>query len=239
VTPSPRPGEEPGPRPSRGQSLPAALWPLAGLRVTCDAIELRVPSDADLAALASVAPDDLDLDPSLPATPTVAGGVLRHVWRARAELSPQDWRLCFVVLVDGRVAGEQDLDARQFARRRIVETSSWLAPAYRGRGIARAMRAMVLHLAFTGIDAVAAESETVEGADAALGVSRSLGYGPCGDTYVVTADDRVEHRLWSRLTRQRWELARQGYGLGEIQVDGLAECLSMLGIGPAGGAATH
>jgi hypothetical protein len=98
------------------------------------------------------------------------------------------------------------------------------------------MRALILHLAFEGLGAVAVESESKEGNDAALGVTRSLGYDPCGDTYVAGAGG-VEHRLWSRLTRARWSLIHQGYRIGPITVEGLDPCLPLLGLPSAAGAA--
>jgi RimJ/RimL family protein N-acetyltransferase len=211
-----------------------ALWPLAGLRLRTERLELRPPTDDDLPVLAALYPRDVPFDPSLP----VPGGepcerarqsVLRHVWRSRAELAPDAWRICFAAFAGGELVGQQDLKAVDFPTRRIVESSSWIGAQYRGRGLAKAMRAMVLHLAFEGLGAHAAESESAEGNDAALGVTRSLGYTPCGDTYELH-EGVVEHMLWSRLTRERWALQRLGYGTGPVTVEGLEPCLHLLGL---------
>ena len=217
-----------------------ALWPPAGLRITATArgvpLVLRAVRDDDLRGLVEIFPPDVGYDPAL-----AVGGepgavkqqaVLRHVWRARAELAPQNWRLVFAVEAAGLLAGQQDLKAVDFPQRRVVETSSWLGEEFRGRGIAKAMRAMTLQLAFTCFDARAAESDSIEGNDAALGVTRSLGYSPSGDTYELHAG-RVEHVLWSRLTRDRWALLRQGYGLSDVQITGAQECRPLLGLGTA------
>jgi RimJ/RimL family protein N-acetyltransferase len=213
---------------------PAALWPFAGLRLRAGSFELRTPSDTDLAALAAIYPSDVDFDPTLavgpgPLADRAAQSVLRHAWRARAELAPERWRLCFAAYADGVLVGQQDLKATAFPRRRIAESSSWVGKDFRGRGYGKAMRALVLHLAFEGLGAVAAESESKEGNDAALGVTRSLGYTPCGDTYEV-AGDAVEHRLWSRLTRERWSLIHQGYSIAPITSEGIEPCLPLLGL---------
>ncbi|HEY0485656.1 MAG TPA: GNAT family protein [Mycobacteriales bacterium] len=216
-----------------------ALWPPAGLRISATArgvpLVLRTVGDEDLAGLVSIFPPDVPHDPDLAVggdpEQVAAQAVLRHVWRARAELAPQNWRLTFAVEAAGELAGQQDLKAEHFPLRRIVETSSWLGEAFRGRGIAKAMRAMVLQLAFTCFDAVAAEADSAEGNDAALGVSRSLGYSPCGDTYALH-QGRVEHVLWSRLTRDRWALLRQGYGLADVEITGAAACRPLLGLAP-------
>jgi RimJ/RimL family protein N-acetyltransferase len=217
------------------------LWPPAGLRVTASArgipLVLRAVRDEDLPGLVTIFPPDVPHDPALavggdPAQ-VQAQAVLRHVWRARAELAPQNWRLTFAVEAAGELAGQQDLKAADFPERRIVETSSWLGESFRGRGLAKAMRAMVLQLAFSEFDAVAAEADSVDGNDAALGVSRSLGYSPCGDTYDMH-QGRVEHMLWTRLTRDRWSLLRQGYGLSDVEITGARACLPLLGLGAGG-----
>jgi RimJ/RimL family protein N-acetyltransferase len=223
------------PRPCSG----AALWPPDGLRITATArgipLVLRAVRDEDLAGLVAIFPPDAGYDPAL-----AVGGepaeverqsVLRHVWRARAELAPRNWRLTFAVEAAGQLVGQQDLRAVDFPQRRIVETSSWLGEPYRGRGIAKAMRAMVLQLAFSDFGADAAEADSVDGNDAALGVSRSLGYSPSGDTYEIH-QGRVEHMLWTRLTRDRWALLRQGYGVTDVQVTGARACLPLLGLAP-------
>ncbi len=211
-----------------------SLWPLAGLRLRSPHMELRPPTDDDLPELAELYPHDVPFDPTLPVAeqPECARSrqaVLRHVWRSRAELEPVAWRICFAAYHDGRLVGQQDLKATDFPTRRIVESSSWIGAEFRGRGLAKAMRAIVLYLAFEGFDARAAESESAEGNDAALGVTRSLGYTPSGDTYALH-EGVVQHMMWSRLTRERWALQRQGYGTGLITVEGLEPCREMLGL---------
>lgn len=222
------------------------LWPPAGLRVSGAfggrgrppgrvAVTLRTPTDPDLAALAGIFPTDAGWDPGLPAVGEEGlrgpRSVLRHAWRARAELGPERWRLVLAVEVDGTLVGQQDLKATHFGVRRIVETSSWLAREHRGRGIATGMRALALHLAFTGLHARAAESESSEGNVAALAVTRSLGYEPSGDVYLAHAGG-VDHRLWSRLTRDRWASVSQRYDIAEVTLVGVEACLPLLDPAP-------
>jgi RimJ/RimL family protein N-acetyltransferase len=219
----------------------ASLWPPDRLRITAGArgipLVLRAVRDQDLAGLVAIFPPDAGYDAAL----SVGGdpaeverqSVLRHVWRARAELAPENWRLTFAVEAAGELVGQQDLRAVDFPQRRIVETSSWLGESFRGRGIAKAMRAMALQLAFSHFGATAAEADSADGNDAALGVSRSLGYSPSGDTYEVRRG-RVEHLLWTRLTRDRWALLRQGYGLNDVEITGAEACLPLLGLAANG-----
>src|SRR6266567_3862298 len=53
---------------------------------------------------------------------------LRGVWAGRARVDPQRWRLYFVVVVDGRPVGMQDLTGTDFAAFGTVSTFSWLEP---------------------------------------------------------------------------------------------------------------
>jgi hypothetical protein len=63
-------------------------WPLSGLQLTTADLVLRPMTEADIPALAEVLPDDVDLDPSLPAyrdvEPQAARGMALHqgYWRA-------------------------------------------------------------------------------------------------------------------------------------------------------------
>jgi RimJ/RimL family protein N-acetyltransferase len=220
-----------------GSCPDATLWPPAGLRISASArgipLVLRAVRDEDLPGLVDIYPPDAGYDPTLAKGGDGAAAqresVLRHVWRARAELAPHNWRLVFAVEAAGELVGQQDLKAVDFPQRRIVETSSWLGEPFRGKGLAKAMRAMMLQLAFDCFDAVAAESDSAEGNDAALGVTRSLGYSPAGDTYECHGGS-VEHMLWARLTRDRWALLRQGYGISDVEITGAKACLPLLGL---------
>jgi RimJ/RimL family protein N-acetyltransferase len=216
------------------------LWPLARLRVRAGDIELRPATDEDLPALAALVPPEAGHDPTLPicgvinAQEVAAQAVLRQVWRSRAELQPGSWRICLAAYSEGVLIGQQDLKADDFPTRRIVETSSWLGEDHRRRGHGKAMRALALHLAFEGLGAIAAESVSAEGNDAALGITRSLGYSPSGDTYEIQ-DGVVTHMLWARLTRERWALHRQGYGLAApVEIEGIEGCRRLLALPPAG-----
>src|SRR6266567_7522699 len=77
---------------------------------------------------------------------------LRRIWAGRARVDPQWWRLYFVVVVDGRPVGMQDLTGTDFAAFGTVSTFSWLEPGMRHRGFGTEMRSAILHLAFAGLD---------------------------------------------------------------------------------------
>ena len=86
-------------------------WPLFQLRLQTPALELRLPSDSNLDALASLAASGVH-DPAvqpfgIPWTdlPPLerARSVLQHQWSQRAAWKPERWTLDFVVVRDGVV----------------------------------------------------------------------------------------------------------------------------------------
>lgn len=101
--------------------------------------------------------------------------------------------------------------------------TSWLAAAWRGRGVGKAVRLAALALAFDALDAEVAETEAWHDNAASLGVSRSLGYVDNGigrHARGTTADDMP--RLW--MTRDVWVARHQHHG---VRVEGVAACRHM------------
>jgi len=118
----------------------------------------------------------------------------------------------------------QGVHANDFAIVRSVDTGSWLARPFQGRGIGTEMRAAVLHLAFAGLGAVEATSGAFDDNPASLAVSRKLGYEKVGERRVARRGEPAR-LIGVRLTRDRWEASRRG----DITVDGLDPCLALLG----------
>jgi RimJ/RimL family protein N-acetyltransferase len=110
--------------------------------------------------------------------------------------------------------------------RRTVETASWLATAWQGRGVGKAMRLAVLALAFDGLGALAAETEAWHFNAASLGVSRSVGYADNGVT-LHTHGDRVAEMVRMRMTRDAWTARHTGHG---VTIDGLEGCRYLFGV---------
>lgn len=208
-------------------------FPLVGLRLTTPRLELRLPSDEELAALADLAAGGIhppDVMPFLvpwtdrpPAE--VARGVIQHHWLRLGGWTPQDWSLNLTVFHAGAVVGLQNIGARDLAITRQVRTGSWLGQRHQGLGIGTEMRAAVLHLAFAGLGAEEAVSGAFEHNVASQAVSRKLGYQPDGiNRHAVRGAVTIEHRL--RLTRAAWEQHRTI----PVTIHGLAPCLPLLGI---------
>ncbi|MEV4414346.1 GNAT family protein [Catellatospora sp. NPDC049609] len=121
--------------------------------------------------------------------------------------------------------------------RGTVSSFSWLAPGSRGQGLGKEMRAAILQLAFAGLGAREAGSDAFVDNEAPNRVSRALGYEPNGTDWDTRRGEPARIQQW-RLTRDAWERVRRD----DIALTGVAECLSVLGIGqravrPAGGIA--
>ncbi|MFI6227510.1 GNAT family N-acetyltransferase [Micromonospora echinospora] len=209
-------------------------WPLLGLRVRTARLELRLPTDDELAELAEVAAHGVHepgkrrfLVSWAEGTPAErARSVVQNQWRRRGEWTPQSWSLDLVVFVEGRPVGVQDVWARDFAVRREVATGSWLGLAYQGRGIGTEMRAAVLHLAFAGLGAAHATSGSFVDNAAPLAVSRKLGYQPDGISRDL-CDGEVLVSQYLRLTRENWERTDRP----AVSLTGLEPCLELFGAG--------
>ncbi len=213
----------------------SAWWPLPQLRLRTPRLELRVPSDSDLDALARLAASGVH-DPAVqpfavawtdvPA-PERARSVLRYHWSQRAAWKSEHWSLDLVVVREGTVVGTQGMSARDFAVLREVSTGSWLGLDHQGLGIGTEMRAAVLHLAFAGLGAEYATSRAFADNPASLGVSRKLGYAADGEDRQVSRGQPVR-TLRLRLDRQTWA-SRQTL---PVTITGLEPCLPLFDLAP-------
>jgi RimJ/RimL family protein N-acetyltransferase len=209
--------------------------PVYRLRLRTERLELRLPASfdelADLADTAVAGVHDPDFMPfGVPWTDTAPATVARNVilWYHRiiGRWDPQAWTLPFYVFLEGRPIGVQDIKGVQFAITREVHTGSWIGRSYQGKGLGKEMRAAVLHLAFTGLNADYATSGSYDGNAASAGVSRRLGYREDGIKHPVVQGVRRTEQRW-RLSREDWEAHRRH----EVAIDGLDDdVLDMLGL---------
>lgn len=210
-------------------------WPFFDLRVRTPRLELRLPTDDDLDALADLAAagtHDPDAMPfanpwTVQEQPALQRGLLQWFWRSRAELSADNWYLGFCVREGDEIVGVQGVLAEQFPVRRTVRTDSWLGKAHQGRGIGKEMRAAVLHFAFGSLGADYAATEAFEDNPSSLGVTGALGYEPNGEGVLVRHGEAAR-LLNFLLTREKWERQRRD----DITVEGIEECLPLLGLEP-------
>lgn len=208
-------------------------WPLVGLRLSTPRLELRLPSEDELAELGELAaegihePDRMpflvpwsDLPPA-----DRARSVVQHHWLRRGNWSPENWALNLVAFENERVVGLQTIAARNFATLREVSTASWLGARFQRQGVGTEMRAAVLHLAFAGLNALEATSGAFEDNASSFTVSMKHGYELDGvERHVVRGRPAIMQRL--RLTRARWERHRHV----PVSIVGLSSCLPMFGL---------
>ncbi|MFE9201275.1 GNAT family N-acetyltransferase [Micromonospora sp. NPDC007230] len=211
----------------------ADLWPQYGLIIYTPRLELRLPHEEELAALARLAANGVHRADERPfLTPWTDGSpedrarfVLQGHWDQLAGWSVAAWRLGLAVFHDGNPLGVVTLRARDFVVVREVTTSSWLGIEHHGKGHGTEARIGLLTLAFDHLDARAALTEVFQDNHASQRVSRKLGYEADG----ISVDPRdgeavVSDRL--RLTRQRWLQQERP----DVRVDGMAACRPMFGL---------
>lgn len=207
-------------------------WPLLELRLHTDRLELRLPSDEELAALADVAavgvhgPDERPyLTPWTDLPPRQrARYVVQQHWSRRGDWKINDWALELGVFRDRRPIGMVALRAREFPVLREVKTESWLGLAHQRQGLGTEARAALLHLAFDGLAAVSAVSEVFQDNVASQGVSSRLGYRHDGISRdILDGKPVISDRL--RLNREDW----QQPPLVPVSISMLAPCLPLFG----------
>jgi RimJ/RimL family protein N-acetyltransferase len=208
-------------------------WPLRHLVLRTPRLELRPDDDDGLRELVEEAylgvhpPAEMPfLEPWTEAEPAYLGrGMLQYNWAQRAKLHPADWKINFLVRLDGRVLGSQGVQAVDFAVTREVETGSWLGLRHQRRGIGTEMRAAVLLFAFDHLGATRARSVAFADNAASNRVSDRLGYRRDGTATSVRRGERVDDVRFlltpELFVRPDWKL----------EVEGVEGCLGLLGAG--------
>jgi RimJ/RimL family protein N-acetyltransferase len=208
-----------------------AYWPLLDLRLTSGDLELAPLVEADLAEVVRLLPADLELNPAatrFAVDESTHRGVVVHqeYWRSYGTWTTQAWRFHLAVRRDGQLLGLQELEGNEFPRLRTVDTSSWVVEAARGAGFGKAMRRAVLALAFDHLGARAAITSAWHDNHASLGVSRSLGYRPNGESLLARGDG-VDTLVHLRMTLDDWRAAG---GAPAVTVTGVREALPLFGL---------
>ena len=208
-------------------------WPLAGLRLRTPRLELRWPTLGDLDDLAAVAARGIH-DPQVmpfaaawtdaPAA-KIPGNVLKYFWSTWGSWQPSNWTLDLVVCRDGAVVGTQGVRGRDFAILRQVGTGSWLGRDHQGQGTGTEMRAAVLALAFEGLGAQYATTESHDDNPASAGVSRKLGYADDGILRYAVRGRPVRAQRF-RMDRAAW----QAHRTVPVEIRGLEPCLPHFGL---------
>ena len=192
--------------------MDASTWPLFGLTLRTERLELRIPTDDELVGMVAAIRRGIVGDEPYPMTvgwvnepePQRSWNALAFHWRCRAAITPDDFNLVFGVFLDGTAIGTQDIGASDFRTLRGVGTGSWIAKPWQGNGYAREMRAAVLALGFECLGATHATSSARETTRRSIRVSTGLGYRENG-RLPVRFGDEVAEDVRFRLDRRDWE----------------------------------
>jgi RimJ/RimL family protein N-acetyltransferase len=209
-----------------------SVWPLFDLRLTLNDTLLRPVRETDLDELARLLPDDVEHDPQSRLWPglDLASNrrrlLFQNYWRHWGDWSVESWALTFCVIHRDQVVGIQELEADHFVELRTVDSSSWLAPEYRGVGLGTTMRVAMLGFAFDHLGAQAAITSARVDNAASLGVSRRIGYQDNGVSVSRSPSGPcvLQHM---RLSREQWRTGALG---GSVVVTGLSDCALYFGV---------
>jgi RimJ/RimL family protein N-acetyltransferase len=209
-------------------------WPLFGMRIKTESVELRVPTDDDLLELLKVARGGVHDPSTMPflvpwtdqVSPEFERSFLQYHWGCRARWSAASWDLNFVVVVDGRIVGSQGISAANFAILRTIETGSWLGLEFQGQGIGKAMRSAVVAFAFEYLGAERITSGAFFDNPASQRVSQATGYEANGSNVVMRRGVAAE-QLRFVLTKQSWGAYEAG---APITVEDFEPCRPLFGL---------
>jgi RimJ/RimL family protein N-acetyltransferase len=218
----------------RSRARLAEVWPLFGLSIRSEHLELHLPTDDEIVDLIGVAHAGIHDDDAMPfgvawsvqPSPAFERGFLTHHWAARAGWDPDDWALHLIVTLDGRPIGAQSILGRGFAIYGMVHTGSWLGRAWQGRGLGKEMRSAVLSLGFDGLGARSAETDAFLDNAASNGVTRAIGYEENGLMEMAPQGvPRLAQRY--RITAEAWRSRPRP----PVTIEGLEACLPLFGVG--------
>jgi RimJ/RimL family protein N-acetyltransferase len=199
---------------------------LFGLHLRTPRLELRLPTDDELVALAHLAEAGVHPPEEMPffyawtdgiGKPGFVDEFVAFHHRQRDEWRREHWHLLLGVWADGELAGTQ---GAELTGPGTAETGSWIGQCFQRRGVGTEMRAAMLALLFDGLGLDAVTSGALEGNVASARVSEKLGYEPAGEDVASPRGVPVRKRLF-RLTRDRWTSPV------EVEIAGLEPCLPL------------
>jgi RimJ/RimL family protein N-acetyltransferase len=210
-------------------------WPFFDLVIRTPRLQLRLPTDDVMPALADAADSTIFGDgPALflsdwlsTPSPRRQRESMQYWWAQRASLRPDEWSLPFAVFLAGAPVGVQEVSATKFPLKRTVSTGSWLTTTAQGQGVGKEMRRAVLGFVFDGLGAEEAHSGAFEANARSIGVSLSVGYEENGRERTLRGSVPDVHVNF-RMTRARWDDVRPT----GIEVKNLEPCLPLFGLGP-------
>lgn len=186
---------------------------LSNVSVTCPPITLVVPNLQQTLSLAQHLYDGLWDDPTQSTLgrgwytddpsdrARYAVSYFMDAWTLHGQYSNQ---LPFAVIADGVIVGVQALnEVGVFSKTKELETWSWLAKQYRGKGYSIPMRYAAIHVGFEVLGAEVLRSAALNTNTVSMHVSEKCGYSWDG-TETKTSNGYVDHFTRYRLDKQTW-----------------------------------
>ena len=214
--------------------MESSHWPLSGLRLQTPELRLRPTTEFDLPAVVAALSNDITTNPHLPRFPglTVDAGravsAYQSYWQSVGNWSIDSWRLDLVIEAGDRIVGVQSLEGEDFLTLRTVDSASYLASDVRGRGWGKQARSAVLAFAFDFLEAEFAITSAWQDNGASLGVSRSLGYQPNGESrHRSDRDGQAATMVHLRLSRTDWDASDRS---ASVQISGFERCRPFFGL---------
>ena len=210
------------------------FWPLFGLRIRSERLELGMPTDPDLFDLAKTARGGVYAPGEMPflvpwtetPSPDFEYNFLQYHWGLRSAWNPNSWRLELGIHVDGQLAGAQAISADGFREHSTISTGSWLGRSFQGKGYGKEMRAAVLAFSFDYLRADWVTSSAFVDNPASIAISRSLGYEETSHEWVGEEDQGPREAINFLMTPHLW-YARERM---PIEVDGFDDCREFFGL---------
>jgi RimJ/RimL family protein N-acetyltransferase len=207
---------------------------LLGLRLRTPRLELRLPVEEELMALARIAEQGIHPPETMPfripwtdsaGSPGFMDDFVAFHLGARERWQPESWSLLLGVWLGGEAIGVQDVRGENFAVERRFETGSWLRRSFQGRGLGTEMRHGILHLGFAGLGARIAVSGAFEDNAASARVSEKLRYVVAGEA-VFEPRGVPQRELIFTLERDRWTAQPHP----PVEIVGLEPCRPLFGL---------
>ncbi|WP_313810363.1 GNAT family N-acetyltransferase [Glutamicibacter sp.] len=204
-------------------------WPLAKLRLHTERLALRVPTEAELFAVAQVAAGGVSRPGEQPfLTPWTelppmqrARHVIQQHWARRGAWTVDHWALELAVYRQEQPMGMVALKGRDFSSLREVKTESWLGLEFQRHGYGTEARRALLKLAFGALDAQYALTEVFQDNFASQSVSAKLGYRKDGISRdILHGEPIISDRL--RLSARQFAAVDSS----DVEISGLEQCLS-------------
>ena len=121
------------------------------------------------------------------------------------NFSVNNWRIPLVVCLEGFPIGEVIIRAQGFRTAKTFSTASWITESHRGQGYGLETRVAALQLGFGALAAERALSTSFNDNEAAINLSRKLGYKLSGATLFVGGQKPPRRLMYYRLDRRMWE----------------------------------